>query len=258
MGLKRILIFTGIFFFIYAMESIWPLFRERKQRLRNGARNLIFFIVNSVFLALFNAMVTSGLLMLVEEKNWGIFNWLKLPELVRLPAVILTFDLWMYIWHRLAHQAPLIWRFHRMHHSDRQMDVTTAFRFHLGEILLSSIIRLPVYLLIGIRPMELALYEALMMPVILLHHSNFYLPGSVDRVLRQIIVTPWMHWVHHSDKQPETDSNFGTIFSWWDRLAKTFRLRENPREIIYGLEEFKDEPWLTIWGMLKTPFVKNL
>lgn len=256
MKLQKTLFLLGLFFLIYLLESIWPLFRGRKQRLRNGFRNLALFAVNTVFLAFFASAVTAPVLWFTEQNNLGIFNLLPLPEFIHVPVVILVFDLWMYTWHRLAHIVPLIWRFHRMHHTDARMDVTTAVRFHLGEILFSSIIRLPIILMIGMRFWELALYEFLMMPVILFHHSNFYLPEKVDRILRAVIVTPWVHWVHHSDLQPETNSNFGTIFPWWDRLAKTFRLREDPRQINYGLVEFKGEQWQTLPGMLKTPLVK--
>jgi sterol desaturase/sphingolipid hydroxylase (fatty acid hydroxylase superfamily) len=145
-----------------------------------------------------------------------------------------------------------------MHHSDPKMDVSTALRFHTGELLISSAIRLPIILLIGMNYTELLIYETIMMPVIYLHHSNFFIPDKIDRLLRLILVTPWMHWVHHSNIMAETNMNYGTIFSWWDRLVRTFLLKENPSSIIYGVLEFQDENWQTIWGMLKTPFVRMM
>ena len=161
----------------------------------------------------------------------------------------------MYIWHVMVHRSSFLWRFHRMHHSDPNMDVSTALRFHPGEIILSTIFRWGIFLLLGVTAFDLLLYETIMLPIIFFHHSNYYLPEKVDKILRTVIVTPWMHWVHHSHIFEETNSNYGTIFSWWDRLFSTFRLREEPVTIQYGLNEIKSSNWQTFIGMLKTPFV---
>jgi sterol desaturase/sphingolipid hydroxylase (fatty acid hydroxylase superfamily) len=159
----------------------------------------------------------------------------------------------MYWWHRLNHRIPFLWRFHRMHHSDPRMDVTTANRFHIGEIALSSILRLPVIALLGLQLWELALYELAMFSVVQLHHANVALPGWLDRALRWIIVTPFMHKVHHSRWRPETDSNYSSLFSFWDRLFRTFRLRDDPRTLRLGLDEFDSPKDHTLVGLLATP-----
>jgi sterol desaturase/sphingolipid hydroxylase (fatty acid hydroxylase superfamily) len=188
-----------------------------------------------------------------QAHNFGLLNWLAWPGWARLGAAFLLFDAWMYWWHRLNHRIPFLWRFHRTHHSDPNMDVTTANRFHIGEIALSSVVRLPVILLLGLQLWELALYELAMFSVVQLHHANVALPVWLDRVLRGTIVTPFMHKVHHSRWRPETDSNYSSLFSFWDRLFRTFRLREDLRTLRLGLDEFDSPKDHTLVGLLATP-----
>ncbi len=164
-------------------------------------------------------------------------------------------DLWMYAWHRINHSVPLLWRFHAVHHSDRERDATSAVRFHTGEIILSGVARLLVLTVLGVSMSILLVYELVLLPVILFHHGNLRIGSAVDGVLRRIIVTPWMHWVHHSMLREETNSNYGSVLSVWDRLFGSFRLRAKPSEIELGLTEDKSEQsWRTLIGMVSRPF----
>ena len=182
---------------------------------------------------------------------------MDLPLILRVALIVFLFDGWMYIWHRLNHEIPFLWRFHRMHHSDPAMDVTTALRFHIGELIISSFLRFGIIILLGMRPLEIIFYETVMLPIIFFQHSNFLIPYRWDKIIRTVFITPWMHWVHHSDIVEESNTNYGTIFSWWDRLAKTFRIRKDPQKIVYGVESLKETRWQTIVGMLKTPLLSN-
>jgi sterol desaturase/sphingolipid hydroxylase (fatty acid hydroxylase superfamily) len=137
------------------------------------------------------------------------------------------------------------------------MDVTTANRFHIGEIFFSSLFRIPLIALLGIYLWELVLYETLMFAVVQFHHTNIDISENVDRMLRAVIVSPNMHRVHHSRWQPETDSNYSSLFSFWDRLARTFRYNPHPENIELGLDEFDREDDQTVGGMLKTPILKQ-
>jgi sterol desaturase/sphingolipid hydroxylase (fatty acid hydroxylase superfamily) len=148
----------------------------------------------------------------------------------------------------------LFWRFHAVHHADAELDATSGIRFHSVEIALSSLARLILLPLIGITVPQVILYEAVSLPIILFQHSNIRLPGPIDRWLRVVIVTPWMHWVHHSQWQPETDSNYSSVLSVWDRLFGSFRLNEAPSEIRLGLEDWKEPEWRTLKGMLRAPW----
>jgi len=134
------------------------------------------------------------------------------------------------------------------------MDVTTAIRFHFGEQVLSSLLRLGLIPLLGIQVWNLVVYDTVVLSVIMFHHADISL-SRWDRWLRLLIVTPDMHKVHHSDWQSETDSNFSTVLSIWDRMAMTFRMRTEPKTIVFGLKEFTDSSWQTWFGMWKTPFI---
>jgi len=134
------------------------------------------------------------------------------------------------------------------------MDATTAIRFHIGEILISSALRLALIPLLGITVNQLLVYEMLLLPVILFHHSNVRFPEWLDALLRLVIVTPAVHRVHHSRFWMETNSNYSSVFSFWDRIAGTFRLRRDGRPVNFGLDEYEGEEWQRITGMLVTPF----
>jgi sterol desaturase/sphingolipid hydroxylase (fatty acid hydroxylase superfamily) len=141
-----------------------------------------------------------------------------------------------------------------MHHSDPAMDVTTATRFHTGEIAMSSTLRLALIPLIGIPLGALALYEFVLITSTQFHHSNIGLPPALDRAIRAVIVSPSMHKVHHSVEIAETNSNYTSLFSVWDRLFRTFRLREDDHSIQFGVSEFSNERFQTLTGLLQTPF----
>jgi sterol desaturase/sphingolipid hydroxylase (fatty acid hydroxylase superfamily) len=151
-------------------------------------------------------------------------------------VVLFLLDAWTYAWHRLNHTVAFFWRFHRLHHSDCQMDVTKANRFHVGEIALSSLARVPVLALIGCRMDELVLYEVLLFAVVQFHHANIGLPDWLDRALRTVIVTPHLHKVHHSVVIAEQNANVSSLFSWWDRIAQTFRLVPDLSQVVCGVD----------------------
>lgn len=237
------------------LETFFPFFHDRPDRFRHIARNAAWGIGNFALVALIFSTATLGALRWTEDHSFGLLNWLGLSGLPAAAAAFVLFDLWMFGWHYANHRIPFFWRFHRMHHTDPAMDCTTAVRFHLGEIAWSGVARLAVLPLLGMRASHLLLYEACVHPVIQFHHSNVALPERWDRFLRAVIVTPNMHRVHHSLERAETNSNYSTIFSFWDRLVQTFRRRDT-RTVRFGIPEFPEERWQTLPGMLKTPFVE--
>jgi sterol desaturase/sphingolipid hydroxylase (fatty acid hydroxylase superfamily) len=241
---------------LLAWESFSPFFdflRGRK-RLLHGGLNVLMGVVN----ALMTGAVFVGLWWMTarwaEAHQFGLLYQLAMPAPIRLVVACLLFDAWMYTWHRLNHRIPFLWRFHRVHHSDPQMDVTTANRFHFGEIIISSFLRIPVIALLGMQMHEIAIYEVLMFTVVQFHHANIALPEKLDRVARLFIVTPFMHKVHHSRWQPETDSNYASLLSVWDRLFGSFRLNREPASLRFGLDEFEAPSHQSLRGMLGTPW----
>jgi len=239
---------------LWCWETWQPFFGQRTGRLKHAGRNLAIAVFNTVVVAIVFGSLTASVAYWADEHQIGLLNLLGLSDPIRFGLALFLLDGWMYVWHRANHSVPLLWRFHRMHHSDRNMDVTTATRFHFGEQVLSSLLRLGLIPILGIQVWHLVLYDTVALCVIMFHHADISL-CRWDRWLRYLIVTPDMHKVHHSDWQPETDSNFSTVLSVWDRMAMTFRMRPDLKAIVFGLAEFTDSSCQTWWGMWKTPFI---
>ena len=242
---------------LWVGEACIPFYTEfeggGKRRLLHGARNLGFGLVNAAVLVILFSSALSAVTAWSADSGMGLSQLVVWPAWLETLLLFVLFDFWMYLWHRANHTVSFLWRFHRMHHSDPEMDASSAVRFHTGEVVLSAVARLAVLPLLGMTLAQLALYEMVMLPVILFHHSNVSLPRWLDHGLLAVIVTPAMHRVHHSCWRPETDSNYGSVFPYWDFLARTFRLREDARTIQLGLDGMDDPAWQSVSGMLTTP-----
>lgn len=248
---KFIIVFA--FVLIWALESLFPWAQGRAHRLRHAFRNLTLGAINTIVTALLAAFLLIIVANWAETSHVGLLHILHLSPLVSTVFAILLLDAWMYFWHRANHELPLLWRFHRVHHSDTEMDVTSAVRFHAGEILLSGLLRAALIPVLGVSIQQILLYDALLLPVIFFHHSNVNLPESMDRILRLVMTTPALHRVHHSRLMIETNSNYGSIFSWWDRLAWTFRLRRDGTRVEFGVKGLDE--YQNLRGLLQTPFI---
>jgi len=249
----KTLILVGVLALVILLEFLFPFFKNWEGRLRHGSRNVGIGLFNGLVIALIFSTLTAWVVGRAQQAHFGLLEAFDGPLWIKTGLALALFDLWMYLWHRVNHRIPLLWRFHRMHHSDNQVDATAALRFHIGELIFSSLLRLAVIPLLGLSLSQVILYEICLQPVIIFHHSNVALPEAWDRLLRIFIVTPNMHRVHHSNVPDETDSNYSSIFSFWDRLGKSFRRRKNFASLKFGLNEFPEERWQTFLGMLKTP-----
>lgn len=238
---------------LLSLETWLPFYPGRTQRVRHGVRNLFVAFLNVAVVAVAFSKPLARVSNWSEGHAFGLTHWLGLSDLGGLIVALVIFDAWMYGWHRANHRIPFLWRFHRMHHSETDLDATTAVRFHAGEIVISTALRLGVLALLGVGLRMVLIYEMVLAPVIQFHHSNVRIPSWADRALRAVIVSPNMHRVHHSELRREHDGNYASIFSFWDRLFGSYRRRENLLEMPIGLRAFRDKEWLTLWGMLKTP-----
>lgn len=239
---------------LWCWETWRPFFGQREGRLPHGVCNLALALTNTLLLAGTFGFATTFVARWTAANEIGLLHALALPEAFRWLAALVLLDAWMYAWHRANHALPLLWRFHRVHHSDAHMDVTTATRFHLGEHVGAASLRLGLIVVLGLDIWHVIAYETLVIAVTQFHHADISL-GRFDRWLRWLVVTPDMHKVHHSDWRPETDSNYSTVFSFWDRLAGTFRSKRDPAAIHFGLEEFAAPRWQRWWGLWQMPFV---
>jgi sterol desaturase/sphingolipid hydroxylase (fatty acid hydroxylase superfamily) len=236
----------------WGWETWRPFFEPRSGRLRHGVRNIAIALLNTVILGLAFGSLTVLVTNWSVERHAGLLRLSGLGTITLLLAALVLQDAWMYVWHRANHTIPWLWRFHRMHHSDPAMDVTTGTRFHFGEHAIAGLLRLGLIPLLGFDLSHLLIYDVLSVAVPQFHHADISL-GRCDRWLRWFIVTPDMHKVHHSRERVETDSNYATVLPIWDRLAGTFRTRADPRTIAFGLDDFDAPQWQTLPGMLRTP-----
>lgn len=228
-----------------------------KERLAHGVKNLLVGAASAILPALGFISLLAAISAWTEGRGFGLLNVLTLGPVTHAVGALLILDVFTYFWHRANHRMPFLWRFHRVHHADFKMDVTSANRFHVGEIVMSSMLRVPLLWLTGIRLGELALFETVMLLVVQFHHANIGVGPRLDQWLRLFIVTPAMHKVHHSRLQPETDSNFTALLSVWDRLFRSFRLRDDPRTIEFGLDEFAAPEHHTLRGLYLIPLMKG-
>ena len=217
-------------------HPFYVLFQDAEDRGKHALRNIALALLNALTVSIGFVSAWAAIAEWSESHRIGVLNWIPLWDWLHALLAILALDAWTYTWHRICHRVPMLWRFHQVHHSDPSMDVTTANRFHFGEIALSSLLRLPVIALVGVRFGELVVYETLLQAVVQFQHANIALPVAIEHSLRRFLVTPGMHKVHHSREQCETDSNYASLLSIWDRLLGSERHREDLESIRLGLD----------------------
>ncbi|MDD2944015.1 MAG: sterol desaturase family protein [bacterium] len=224
---------------LWFLELKLPFFMQfagtLRQKIKHDLGNLVLGLFNAALLTFLIASPTVVALEYSKTHSSGVLWQLPLPAWLAWLTAMVLLDLWMYLWHAMNHKLSFLWRFHRLHHSDEQMNASTAVRFHTVEILLSGIARLVVLPLLGIDITQLIVYEILLLPVIMVHHSNVSYPRWYDFGCRYLLITPALHRVHHSEIRAETDSNYGSIFSIWDRIFGSFCSRNDVNNIKYGL-----------------------
>lgn len=198
-----------------------------------------------------------GLAVFVESQGWGLLQVVNLPLWLTVLIAIVVLDFTIWAQHVMFHAIPTLWRLHRMHHADLDIDVTTGLRFHPLEILLSFGIKATVIVALGVPAVAVLLFEIILSSLAMFNHSNVRMPLVVDRVLRLLIVTPDFHRVHHSWYPHETNSNFGFNLSLWDRIMGTYRAQpdDGHEGMTIGINQFRDPKWERLDKMLIQPFV---
>jgi sterol desaturase/sphingolipid hydroxylase (fatty acid hydroxylase superfamily) len=249
---------------ILILINLLLLLLETKFQLRKGTqkkrqRTIINTVVSIPAFALLRfAFLPIMVWIAYKNQDWqlGLNYFYNLPLWTKSIIAFLILDYGNYLWHILNHKIPFLWRFHLVHHTDPDMDITTAFRFHFGELIGSVFFRGAVTLLSGASPMLALVYEIIFEAATQFHHSNWKLPFAFERMLNKVFVTPRMHGIHHSVVKQETDSNYSVIFSFWDRLHRTARLNNLSDEVIVGVPSYNKPEELTIGFLLKLPFTK--
>ncbi len=250
-------ILIGVFAFFALLEFFIVLRPWKAKRLPRWVHNALLSITGLPLARFLLLPVTVYSAYYFGQHNIGILNWVQLPVWLEWTLGLLVLDYAIYIWHRLNHRVPFLWRFHNVHHADTEMDISTAIRFHFGELLMSIPFRLIVIAISGVSPMMLLLFEVIFESATLFHHSNIKLPKWLEGGLVRFIVTPRMHGIHHSIVKDETDSNYSTVLNWWDRLHGTKRLDVKQENIIIGVPAYRENADNKFWMLLIHPFKKQ-
>lgn len=247
-------IFIGMMVLFYSLEHLlntqFKFTKRPKHLVNNLLFQVVFYVVN-----IFYATVTVFSIEWLNNHQIGLFYLIQVPVWVKLIIGVAMFDMVSYWFHRTAHKSPLLWRFHRVHHSDTSMDASSFFRGHPIESFLwfgtSNIIAAGIF---GLDLVTLGLYFLVTTPFFFLEHSNLKFPTWLDKTVGLIFTTPNIHKVHHEQDQYYTDSNFSDIFILWDRIFGTYKYKP-PSEINFGLKEFEDDKKQTFWYLIKSPFI---
>ena len=255
----RLAIFAAIFAGMALFEVLAPRRPLRYGRRRRWVTNLAIVVIDSAILRVVFPMAAVGAALWAQGRGYGVMPALGVPALAAGVIAFAVLDFAVWLEHLVSHKVPVLWRIHRMHHADPDIDVTTALRFHPLEILISMVWKAGIVVALGAPALAVLVFEAVLNGGAMFNHSNVRLPGWLERLLRPVIVTPDMHRVHHSVIGCETDSNYGFNFSFWDRLFRTYVAQPSRGHegMTIGLSSFQSAaPTGIVWSLL-LPFRAN-
>lgn len=252
--LITVTVVIAMFALMMLLESVAPLRRLTEPKVRRVARNLVVAGIAGGLVELLRVPLLVPVTAWTQAHQFGLLNAVALPSTARVVLAIILLDYTLWWWHWLSHRVPFLWRFHLVHHIDRDLDASTALRFHFGEHLLSVGFRMAQIVVIGAPAAALFLWQLILFVAILFHHSNLRLPVRVEAFVVRLIVTPRMHGIHHSDRRDEANSNWSSILSIWDLLHGTLILGVPQDEVVIGVPAYETAPDLTLRTVLLVPF----
>jgi sterol desaturase/sphingolipid hydroxylase (fatty acid hydroxylase superfamily) len=244
--------FGGLLLFL-SVENFFPFRKRVNPILQHYSVNLLIAVGNAALISIILGGFAFSYTEFLSKHGIGLLNIFPTSGSWNIILTLLFYDFMTCLWHIAYHRLPVLWRLHRVHHTDRDLDVTSASRFHLGEILVSTLFQIGLMTLLGPEWVSFLIFQGTLLAAAQFQHSNFRIPEPIDSIIRRVFVTPDMHRIHHSDIPEETNSNYATIFSVWDRLLRTYR--EAPQErIVIGLREYGDPKDIGLKELLMMPF----
>ena len=251
----------GFFLGTFALMALWevlaPLRMPGTSKAVRWPNHVMLAAMNIGLVRVLFPLAAVALAVYAGERGIGLFNIIPIPYLLAFVGSLLALDLAIYLFHLLFHAVPALWRVHRVHHADLDIDVSTGVRFHPIQMMLSVIIKSIVILLLGPPALSVLTFEVLSHAITLFNHGNVRIPAALDRVLRWFVVTPDMHRIHHSIHIAETDSNFGFVLPWWDRMFGTYRAEPAGGQVrmVVGIESFRTDRDLWLDRLVLNPVV---
>ena len=256
-SLHRALILAGGISFFWIIESAVPLFKFQYNKTKHAALNIFFTFTTIVINFGFAVLMVLASDMVVKN-GWGLMQWFKMPLLYELIIGLMLMDLiGAYLVHMIEHKVKFLWKFHMVHHADVFVDTTTANRHHPGESVIRAVFAILAVVVLGAPMWLVMLYQSASVVLSQFNHANIFIPKWFDKTVGLVIVSPNMHRVHHHVTRPQTDSNYGNIFSFWDRLFGTYNYTPMS-EIIYGLDVLDNTKDQSLTYQLKVPFDKSI
>jgi sterol desaturase/sphingolipid hydroxylase (fatty acid hydroxylase superfamily) len=247
--------FLGAFALMALWEFIAPLRVPGTSKAIRWPNHLMLAAINIVLARVLFPLAAVALAVYASEHGIGLFNMISVPYALAFIVSILALDLAIYSFHLLFHAVPVLWRVHRVHHADLDIDVSTGVRFHPVQMALSVIVKSIIILALGPPALAVLTFEVASHAITLFNHANVKIPASLDRMLRWLVVTPDMHRIHHSIRTAETDSNFGFVLPWWDRLFGTYRAEPTAGQVrmVVGIESFRTDRDLWLDRLVLNP-----
>src|SRR6266550_6880005 len=242
---------------LFLLERYFPLRKSTQSLLARLIVNVAISVLTFIAAVALVQPAVRWALRWSAERSFGLVHLFALPVWAEFALSFLLMDLAFYYWHVANHRIPFLWRFHNVHHIDPDLDVSTGFRFHFGEVAMSAAFRVAQVALIGISGPVFAIYELVFQANTLFHHSNLRLPILLERLLNKVLVTPRMHGIHHSQVQRETNSNYGVVFPWWDRMHRTLGLNIPQARIVIGVPGYSQSEDNRFLNLVLMPFHKQ-
>lgn len=255
----RLAIFLGMFLVLAVAEVLFPRRKPAYSKPKRWLSNLTISALNTLVVRIGFPIAGVAAALLAQDRQWGLMNQLPVAPWLNILVFLLLFDLAIYWQHRLFHVVPWLWRFHRVHHTDVDYDLTTGSRFHPCSILISAAIKIALVIVMGASAAAILIAEVVLNVTAMFNHSNLKLPQSVDHKLRKILVTPDMHRIHHSTDSIEHNANFGFNFPWWDRIFGSYldQPKMSHEDMDIGITGFQDRKSIGIFPLLIQPFKKT-
>ena len=255
-GALRLSIFLGVLILMSALEALFPARDRLQKRSSRWFTNLGLVIIDTLAIRLLFPIIAVGAALWASTNGWGLLNIISMPTWLAVVLAVIILDMMIYWQHVAFHKIPVLWRLHKVHHADRDLDASSGLRFHPVEIVISMIYKMVVVVALGAPVVAVIIFEILLNACALFNHANVRLPGWIERPLRLVMVTPKLHRIHHSVIERETNTNYGFSVIWWDKIFRSYT--DKPKgELTLGLSEYQtDAPSNLIWSLI-APFKKN-
>ena len=252
----RLTVFLGVLIAMSALEALFPA-RERVQtRTRRWGTNFSLVVIDTLAIRLLFPVIAVGAALWAQTRGWGLLNLAIMPFWMKVLLAVIVLDMMIYWQHVAFHRIPSLWRLHKVHHADRDLDASSGLRFHPVEIVISMIYKMGIVAALGAPVLAVIIFEIVLNACAVFNHANVRLPRWIERPLRLVMVTPALHRIHHSVIERETNTNYGFSVIWWDKIFKSYT--DIPEgKLTLGLNEYQtDEPSGLIWSLI-APFKRN-